>query len=258
MNLTPRLDTLAVVAAQVLDDLAVLRAVLVDRDADAATRRGQRAAVEAGELALDVEEADLAEIEQVAVEAEPLVHIALVDVVGQVVEVVEADPLRVCAVDPVELGVVGVGLVILVGEVEQRPADALDGGPVERLVRPLVRLGPLRHRVTEGVLGIDHPPGHRGRAGTVLGDEPLGEAAGFGVQDIGDVALLPELDRLRLVGRGVHEAHAPEEVAQGLRVGAGKLDELEPVGAGGVLGADRGLGGVVGEGTHLASSCMGM
>ena len=50
--------------------------------------------VQARQLALDVEEADLAEVEQLGVEAEPLVHVAAVDVVGQVVEVVEADALR--------------------------------------------------------------------------------------------------------------------------------------------------------------------
>jgi hypothetical protein len=44
-----------------------------------------------------------------------------------------------------------------------------------------------------------------------------------------------------------------EEVAQHLRVFMGKLDELEPVRAGGVLGADLGARGAVREGAHVAS-----
>ena len=47
--------------------------------------------MQAGVLALDVEEADLAEVEQAGIEVEPLVHVAAIDVVGEVVEVIEAD-----------------------------------------------------------------------------------------------------------------------------------------------------------------------
>jgi hypothetical protein len=66
------LDALAVVALEVFDDLPRLAPVLVDGDADAAAGGGQGAGQEARELALDVEEADLAEVEQAAVEVEPL------------------------------------------------------------------------------------------------------------------------------------------------------------------------------------------
>jgi hypothetical protein len=93
--------------------------------------------------------------------------------------------------------------------------------------------------MVEGVLRIDDAPGHGRGAGTVFLHEARGEAAGLGVQDIGDVALLPKLHRLGLVGRGVGVAHPREEIAQHLRVGMGELHELEPVGAGGVS-ASRG------------------
>ena len=85
------LDALALVFLQVADDLPGFAPVFVDRDADAAAGRGQGAGKQAGILALDIEEADFAEIEQAAVEFEPLVHVAPEHVVGQVIEVVEPD-----------------------------------------------------------------------------------------------------------------------------------------------------------------------
>jgi hypothetical protein len=59
------LDALAVVAVQVLLDLAgLVVAFFVDRDADLAAGAGHGLALDAGDLALDVEVAHLAEIEQ--------------------------------------------------------------------------------------------------------------------------------------------------------------------------------------------------
>ena len=64
--------------------------------------------LQAGQLALDVEVADLAEIEEPLVEVGPLVHAAAMDVVGQVVDVGEADArgLRVDARPGREIDVV--------------------------------------------------------------------------------------------------------------------------------------------------------
>ena len=81
----------------------------------------------------------------------------------------------------------------------------------------------------------------------MLLDELRGIAARLGVQDVGDVALLPEFDCLGLVGRDMGIAHLGEDVAQLLRLGMGELDELEAVGAGGVLVGDPGFRGVVRE-----------
>ena len=67
------LDALAVVFMQELLDLAGLARVLVDRDADLAVGARHRARMQAGELALDVEVADLAEVEELLVEAGPVV-----------------------------------------------------------------------------------------------------------------------------------------------------------------------------------------
>ncbi len=64
-------------------------------------------------LPVDVEIVDLLEAEQLAVERPPLVHVAAVDVVGEVIEIVEADALRpgIALAQPLELGIVGRALL---------------------------------------------------------------------------------------------------------------------------------------------------
>jgi hypothetical protein len=89
----------------------------------------------------------------------------------------------------------------------------------------------------------------------MLGDEARRMAAGLGVQEIADVALLPKLHRLRLVGGHMRVAHPREEIAEHLRLGMGEFDELEAVGPGGVLVRDGRTRGVVGKRSHGKSSC---
>ena len=136
----------------------------------------------AGELALDVEEADFLEVEQLAIEFEPLVHVALENVVGQVVEVPEADALGLAVGQPVELGVIGRGFKVLVDEVDQAAANADDGGHIHSLARAGVFLGTLCERMGQRLFGIDHAPGHGRGARPMFLDEPRGMGAGFGVQ----------------------------------------------------------------------------
>src|SRR6266542_4511997 len=83
------LDALAAVVDQVFLDLALVVRALVDRDPDLAARRGHRLRLEAGELAFDVEIANLAEVEQPLVEARPFLHPAAVNVVREVIDVRE-------------------------------------------------------------------------------------------------------------------------------------------------------------------------
>src|SRR5512146_3073011 len=61
------LDALAFVLAQELLDLALVVLALVERDADLAARAGHRLGEEAGLFALNVEVADLAEVEELLV-----------------------------------------------------------------------------------------------------------------------------------------------------------------------------------------------
>src|SRR4051794_25729117 len=72
------LDALAPIDRQIFLDLAGLAGVLVDRNPDLAVGAGQRTREQAGGTALDVEEANLAEVEQLLVEAGPDVHAAAV------------------------------------------------------------------------------------------------------------------------------------------------------------------------------------
>ena len=60
------LDAFAAIDVEIFLDLAGIAGVLVDRNADLAVRAGQRAREQAGGAALDVEETDLAEVEQFA------------------------------------------------------------------------------------------------------------------------------------------------------------------------------------------------
>src|SRR5690606_22563731 len=79
------LDAFAVVRLEVFVDLRLGIGRLVERDAHHAVRRGHGLGEQAGLGALDVEVADLAEVEQPFVVVRPLGHVALVEVVGQVV-----------------------------------------------------------------------------------------------------------------------------------------------------------------------------
>ena len=139
---------------------------------------------------------------------------------------------------------------VLVDEIDERAADALDGGNIQRLVVAGVGLGAELYGVIEGVAGMHDAPGHRRRARPVLGDEARGERAGLGIQDVVDVALAIDGDVLGLVARDRDVAHALEQIRQLRRLGMGELDELEAVGAGGVGGGNGGGRGVVREGTH--------
>ena len=65
------LDALALIFAQELLDLALVVLAFVQRDADLAARRRHRLGEEAGDLPLDVEVADLAEVEEPLVEVGP-------------------------------------------------------------------------------------------------------------------------------------------------------------------------------------------
>src|SRR5262249_46456438 len=111
--------------------------VLVDRNPDLAVWAGQRAREQAGGAALDVEEADLAEIEQLGVEAGPHIHAPAMDVVGEVIDVIEARARRpgVAPAEPFELGIIGRALrAVAIDKIKYAAADPLDGGDVERLL----------------------------------------------------------------------------------------------------------------------------
>lgn len=83
-------DAFAFVVAKALLDPTLVVGALLDRDPDLAVGAGHRLEEEAGELALDVEKADLAEIEEALVEVRPHAQIAAAGVVGPMVRVIES------------------------------------------------------------------------------------------------------------------------------------------------------------------------
>src|SRR5580693_6358001 len=125
-------------------------------------------------LALDIEEADLPEVEQLRIETEPSIHVAAFYVVGEVVEIIKSDPLRlrIGRARPFELFRIGrASGTVAVDEIEQRAAYSFYGRNRQGLVSAFVWLGAEFHGVFERLLCIDHAPRHRRGAGTVRGDE---------------------------------------------------------------------------------------
>src|SRR5205807_1018123 len=91
-----------------------------------------------GRAALDVEEANLAEVEQLFVKAGPHVHTAAMDIVGEVIDVIEprAHRMWIARAQPFELVIIGRSLgTVAIDEIKHAAADPLDGGNVERLLR---------------------------------------------------------------------------------------------------------------------------
>ena len=260
------LDALAVVRVQVLLDLPLpLRALLVDRDADLAAGAGHRLRFHAGRLALDVEVADLAEVEQALVEVRPLLHAPAMHVVGEVVDFDEPGAcvtevlLRCRRIDRLEVDVVdrdvadAAGAPVLaapaVDEVDQGVADALDRGDVQlhragfRVECPMPRgrapgdSAAAASRTRKAIAQIDGPCRRAKRCAN---------ESGSGVDDEVDAALTVKGDVLVAVSCDRLEAHLTEQPAERRRVRRRVFDELESVGAHGVIPAFE---------SHLFSCC---
>src|SRR3954462_4938446 len=226
------LDALTAIDVEILLDLPGIAGVLVDRNPDLAVRTGQRARKQAGRAAFDVEETDLAKIEQLFVEAGPHIHAAAMDVVGEGVDVIKPGPCgtRVPGAKPFELDVVGRSLgAVTIDEIEHTAADALDGGNIERLLRGrnISGLRTKRERPLIGLLRIDHAKRHRRRAGPMRRDEAVAVGAGLFVDEIIDIALTIDRDLLALVAGDRHVAHQLEQRVQLFRLRVRVFDEFE-------------------------------
>src|ERR1700733_5758098 len=101
------LNALAAIDVEIFLDLAGIAGVLVDRDPYLAIGAGQRPREQAGGAALDIEKANLPEIEQSLIEAGPDVHAAAMDVVGEVIQIRQPGAFGpwIARAEPVELGV---------------------------------------------------------------------------------------------------------------------------------------------------------
>ena len=177
------------------------------------------------------------------------------DVVGEVIEIEQpcARGVRISLAQPLELGVIGRAFrAVAVDEIQQAPADALDGGNIERLLlgRDLGGLGTQRDRALIGFDGIDHAKRHRRSAWPVRGDKVEAVRAGLLIDEIVDIALAINRDLLAAVERDRDIAHQLEQRVQLFRLGVRIFDELETIGAHRVVGADGGGRRVVRKRTH--------
>ena len=183
-----------------------------------AVGRGHRLAGEAGVFALDVEVADLAEVEQPLVVLGPERHAAAVHVVRQVVDDLQPVARRMArhAGHPFEVDVVDALAVFeAVDQVQRRAADALDrrqpqlhrpGGDLDRLRAEL-------ERARIGLVRILDAKRQRTRARAVLGREVAGQALRFAVDDEIDVALAVQQHVLAAVLGHQREAELLETAA---------------------------------------------
>ena len=227
------LDALAVELHQEFLDLAAaLGGLLVQRNADQAVRCRHGLGRQAGVFALDVEVADLAEVEQLLVEPGPVFHATAVHVVRQVVDQAEAVALgmAVHAFMKDEVDVVdGFAILEAVDQVQRRTANALDGRQLQfhRAGGNVHRLCAQLQRALVGVVRILHAESHAAGAGPMFRRKVGAHAARLAVDDEIDVALAVQHHVLGAVLRHFDEAHALQHRLDHARRGGGELHKLE-------------------------------
>src|SRR5690606_497718 len=126
---------------------------------------------------------------------------------------------------------------VAVDQIDQAVADALDGGDGE-FHRPDMGFdapGAELAGALVGLGGIPDAEGHGTDRRTMDAGEALGKAFRLGIEDEVDVALAIKRDVLRPVLRHGGKAHALEQGCQLGGFGCGIFDELETVGAHGVV-----------------------
>lgn len=206
--------------------------------------------MQAGQLALDVEVADLPEVADPLVEIGPDIHVAALHVVGQVVNLVQPGIHLGHARLPVgiedEVHVIDGALVaVAVDEREGALADAVDGGDVELHGANLAdeRLGALADGVLLGLACIAHPKCHAADARPVQAGKLLGLGVGLGIDHEVDVSLAVEPALLVLVLRHLGKAQRDEQRLEGgnpFGIRRRVLDEFETIGAERIDGVSTG------------------
>ena len=219
------LNALAVELHQELFDLPRTAAarLFIQRNADQVVGRRHRLAGQAGVFALDVEVADLTEVEQALIEARPIAHATPVHVVGEVVDELETMAYGVALVQrrkgrqELEVDVVDALAVFeAVDEVQGSATNALDGrqpqlhGPCGHLHR----LGPQVQGARIGLMGVPYAKRQGAGTGPMLGGKVARQAAWLAVDDEIDVALAKQHHVFAAVLRHQGKAHALEQGLQ--------------------------------------------
>src|ERR1700722_750473 len=214
------LDALAAVLLDEFLDLVQLSAVrrifrLVDRNADLAARRRQRAARQSRVFPADIEVLMLAEVEYAVVEIEKMIHSSLRDVVGQMVQFDEtgAGRERVDTRELHEVDVINRRVRISIDQVDETSADALNRRNIE-LHRShgafdLARTG--GNRIAQRAGGILDAKGHGAGTGPMVPRELLRKAIRLGVDDEIDIALAVERHVFGAVPGDTRKAHGFEQ-----------------------------------------------
>jgi hypothetical protein len=205
----------------------------VVRDASSLSGGGHRLGGEAGVFTLDVEVAELPEVEDLLVEPGPVAHAAAVHVVGEVVDQLEAVPARMAlhAVQELEVDVVDrLAVLEAVDQVERRAADALDRGQAQlhRTGGDLHRLRAQFERARIRPVRVLNAKRHGARRRPVLGREVRRRAARFVVDDEVDAALAVQRNVLGTVPRHPAKPQFLEHRLQHAALGRREFDELEP------------------------------
>ena len=190
--------------------------------------------------ALDVEVADLAEVEELLVEVAPEGHAPAIDVVRQVIDDLQAVAHRmsVDTFDELEVDVVDrPAFFEAVDQVQGRAPDAFDRGQpqLHRTGRHLQRLRTAFERELVRLARVLHPEREATRRGPMLRGEVARSTSGLAIDHEVDAALPVQHHVLRTVLRDHREAELLEHRFQRIGGGRRELDELEAHQSHGVL-----------------------
>ena len=229
------LNPLALVFIEVFLNLRLAGGRFVDRDAHLAIRAGHGPGMETGFRALDIEISNFAKIEQALVESGPLVHVAGVHVVGQVIDKRETQTGRVGVGAVYGLILIRIDrlLAVFVDQVKNTAADPLDAGNIQckGCGLCLERLRTFFQRCLEYEIGV--LDAHRKTAGTGAMDRGkiLGKTARLVIEQENAVALLVQGDVFAAMPGHGAKAELGEQLFQNRGIGRGKFHKLEPIDA---------------------------
>ena len=189
------LNAFAVELHQKLFDLpCTFRRLFVQRDANHAVRGGHGLGRQTGVLALDVEVANFAEVEQLLIEICPIRHAPAVDVVGQVVDDFQARAHRM-AIDTFYKHKVDVinraAFTVAINQVQWCATNALDSRQIQfhRASRNFNRLRAQLQRPSISLLCIAHPKSHAAHRRAMFGGKVRSDTVRFIIENQIDLAL---------------------------------------------------------------------
>ncbi len=194
-----------------------------------------------GQLALDIEVANFTEVADPLVEIGPDIHIAAMDVVGQVIDFDETSiylchpGLPVGVEDKIHV-IDGALVAITVDKGESALADTVDGGNIELHRANLADkgLGPLGDGVLLGFARIAHPKCHAANARPVQAGKLLRLGVGLGIDHEVDIPLPVEPALLVFVLGDLGKPERDKQALEGgnpFGIGGRVLDKLETVSA---------------------------